>query len=121
MAAAVKGQVKVAYWDTEGGTNPPRLLGEIRGTPTIRIFKPKKKQKKPESNAAKDVIDYNGERTAKDMREFIEYMMPDYTEKITFPEDHKKVKDKAEKYGLPMAMFFTSKPKVRIPSFYRPT
>eukprot|EP00980_Cylindrotheca_fusiformis_P025239 scaffold13311_cov161-Cylindrotheca_fusiformis.AAC.5 len=50
LARSVKGQVKVAYWDTKQRGRPPALLGKIEGTPTIRFFKPKKKQK---SNADK--------------------------------------------------------------------
>ena len=97
---------------SEGGSQPPRLLGEIRGTPTIRLFKPKKKQRQQGSHALKDVLDYNGERMAKNMREFIEYSMPDYTDKITFgQDDHTKIIDKATKYGLPRAMLFLSKAK----------
>ena len=111
MAKSVKGQIKIAYWDTEGGTQPPRLLGEIKGTPTIRLFKPKKKQKALGSHASKDVLDYNGERMAKDMRSFLEYSMPDYTEPIKFKEDYAKIVAKAAKYGLPRAMLFTSKAK----------
>jgi len=112
LAKSVKGQIKVAYWDTEGGAQPPRLLGEIKGTPTIRLFKPKKKQGKPNSHASKDVLDYNGERMAKDMRQFLEYSMPDFTTVVSFPSDHQKAADKAANYGLPRAVLFTSKPKV---------
>ena len=111
MAGAVKGQVKIAYWDTEQGGSPPRLLGEIQGTPTIRFFKPKKQQKTKGSNAQKTVMDYNQERKAKDMRTFLEYQMPSYVERISFPEDLTKAVAKADKYGLPKAILFPSKPK----------
>lgn len=111
LAKAVKGQVKVAYWDTEQRGRPPALLGEIKGTPTIRFFKPKKQQKSQGSNAAKTVLDYNQERKVKDMRVFLEYNMPNYAERIAFPEDFSKAGTKAEKFGLPNAIFFPSKPK----------
>lgn len=100
--------VKIAYWDTEQRGRPPALLGEIKGTPTIRLFKPKRKQK---GNKEKTVMDYNQERKAKDMRTFIEYNMPNYAERISFPSDYTKAVAKAEKYGLPRAIFFPSKPK----------
>jgi len=35
--------VKIAYWDTEQNGPRPPMLGEFQGTPTIRLFKPKKK------------------------------------------------------------------------------
>lgn len=112
MAGAVKGQVKIAYWDTEQRGSPPRLLGEIKGTPTIRFFKPKKQQKTKGSHAQKTVMDYNQERKAKDMRTFLEYNMPSYVERISFGEaDMTKAVAKADKYGLPKAILFPSKPK----------
>jgi len=105
--------VTVAYWDTEGGSRPPRLLGEYKGTPTIRLFTPKKKQKKKGSTAEKMVLDYNhGERNVKDLKKFLEYQIPTFVDRIKFGvEEYLKSKQKAEKYGLPMAVLFTSKPK----------
>jgi hypothetical protein len=112
LAGAVKGQVKIAYWDTEQRGRPPALLGSFQGTPTIRLFKPKKKQKAPKSHADKTVMDYNQERKAKDMRTFLEYNMPNYAERISFGEsDFKKATSKADKFGLPKALIFPSKPK----------
>ncbi|KAL3928073.1 MAG: hypothetical protein SGBAC_012803, partial [Bacillariaceae sp.] len=111
LAGAVKGQVKIAYWDTEQSGRPPALLGEIKGTPTIRFFKPKKQQKTKGSNAQKTVMDYNQERKTKDMRTFLEYSMPTYVERVSFPEDLTKSVAKADKYGIPKAILFPSKPK----------
>lgn len=101
----------MAYWDTEGGSRPPRLLGEYQGTPTIRLFKPKKKQRKKGSNSEKIVLDYqHGERNVRDMKKFLEYQIPNYVERIKFgSEDYDKIKAKADKYGLPIALLFTSK------------
>ena len=39
------------------------MLGEIRGTPTIKLLRPKRKAK---TNKTKDVVDYNMERKADD-------------------------------------------------------
>ena len=113
LASSTKGLVTVAYWDTEGGSRPPRLLGEYKGTPTIRLFTPKKKQKKKGSNAEKNVLDYShGERNVKDMKKFLEYQIPNFVERIKFGvEDYMKIKNKADKYGLPIALLFTSKSK----------
>jgi len=112
LAGAAKGLIKVAYWDTEQGSRPPRLLGEFKGTPTIRMFKPKRKQKKPEGSSEKVVMDYNGERKAKDMKTFLEYSMPNYMDRIVFPQDlSNKSLPKAAKYGLATAMMFPSKNK----------
>lgn len=109
----MQGQVTIAYWDTQQSSQRPRLLGEIQGTPTLRLYKPKKKQRKPDSNAEKIVVDYrHGERTAKDMRTFLENEMPNYSERVTFGQkDLDKALDKADKYGLPVALLFTSKAK----------
>ncbi len=101
----------IAYWDTEQQARPPRLLGEIQGTPTIRLFKPKKKQSKMGSHAEKLVVDYRQERKAKDMQQFVEDQMTNYVERNTFEDDFRKMQDKAIKYGLAQAIFFTSKPQ----------
>lgn len=79
----------------------------------MRLYKPKRKQRKPGSHAEKVVVDYrHGERTAKDMRAFLEDEMPDYSERITFGgKDLAKAMAKADRYGLPVALLFTTKPK----------
>lgn len=112
MAASVKGVVTIAYWDTEGGSRPPRLLGDYQGTPTIRLFKPKRKQRVKGSSAEKDALDYqHGERTAKDLRKFLEYQLPNFVEKVKAgSQDLERVRAKADKYGLPVAVLFTTKP-----------
>lgn len=111
LASSTKGIVTIAYWDTEGGSRPPRLLGDYKGTPTIRLFKTKKKQRKQGSHAEKLVLDYqHGERNVKDMKKFLEYQIPNYVERIKFGMDeYQKLKTKADKYGLPIALLFTSK------------
>lgn len=110
LAKAVKGTVKVAYWDTEQRDRAPALLGEIKGTPTIRLYKPKKKQQ-PGSHKKKTVLDYNYERKAKDMKSFVDREMPEYIEHIVMgPRDLEKFEEKASKNGLPRAILFTSKP-----------
>lgn len=103
--------VTIAYWDTQQAGRPPRLLGEFQGTPTIRLFKPKKKQAKVGSVAEKVVVDYRQERKVQEMQQFVEDQMTNYVERVTFPEDYRKAQDKAHKYGLAQAVFFTSKPK----------
>jgi len=106
----VKGNVKIAYWDTEQRGSPPPLLGEIKGTPTIRMFNPKKKQ--GNSNKKKVVLDYNYERKAKDMKQFVEGNMPSFIEMIsTGKSGLSTFAAKAERNGLPQALLFTSKAK----------
>jgi hypothetical protein len=112
LASKVKGQVKVAYWDTEQAGTRPRLLGEISGTPTIRLYKPKKKQPKLGGHADKVVVDFRQERNVKSLQQFLEDQMPNYVERVVFSDDYvDKVQPKAQKYGLPQAILFTSKPK----------
>lgn len=46
------------------------------------------------------------------MKAFLENEMPNYSERITFGQkDLDKASQKADKYGLPVALLFTSKPK----------
>jgi len=108
LASAVKGTVKIAYWDTEQRSRRPPLLGEIKGTPTIRLYKPKAKQGL--QNSKKVVVDYNFERKAVDMKRFVDEQMPNFVEKIvTGLGDFSAFQDKASRNGLPQAILFTSK------------
>jgi len=99
--------VKIAYYDTQQQGAAPPVLGEIRGTPTIRLYKPKRGQ--GDSTKQKVVLDYNGERKAKDMKEFADYSMPNYLEQISGSTD--KFEEKADKYGLPKVLLFTRSAK----------
>mmetsp|Transcript_25967 Transcript_25967/g.60950 ORF Transcript_25967/g.60950 Transcript_25967/m.60950 type:complete len:221 (+) Transcript_25967:492-1154(+) len=105
--------VTIAYWDTQGGSRPPRLLGDFQGTPTIRLFTPKRKPKKAGSVSEKTVLDYqHGERNAGDIRKFLEYQIPSYVERVKFgAEDYDKLRTKAERFGLPLVVVFTTKTK----------
>ena len=106
---ALKGNVKIAYWDTEQQGRRPPLLGEIKGTPTIRFYKPKKHQ--GNSHREKVVLDYQNERKATDMKKFLEYSMPDYSDKIKKGmADVSTFNDKAKRNNnIPQAIIFTSK------------
>lgn len=104
LASKVKGFVKIAYWDTEKSGQAPSVLGEIRGTPTIKLLRPKRKAK---TNKQKDVVDYNMERKADDMSSFALDLMPSFVERVNGPEDFEKFKTKAKKFGLPMMLFFS--------------
>ena len=46
LAAKTKNVVKVAYWDTTSSGPTPRIVGQIQGTPTIKIFTPVMKKNK---------------------------------------------------------------------------
>ena len=109
LAGAVKGTVKIAYWDTEQAGGRPPLLGEIKGTPTIRFYKPKPKQE-PGKNTKKIVLDYNYERKAKDMKQFVDANIPNFLEKVNGVKDLQSFEDKAARNGLPRVLLFTAKP-----------
>lgn len=83
------------------------MLGEIKGTPTIRLFKPK--TKKNRYNRKKIVLDYNGERKKKDMKRFVEANIPNFLEKVHDLKGLEKFQLKANKYGLPQALVFSKK------------
>jgi len=103
----VKGTVKVAYWDTEQGGSRPNILGEVKGTPTIRLYKPKAKQ--GNTDKKKVVLDYNQERKAKDMKKFVDYAMPDFIEHVKGEKGLVAFEEKAVRNGLPQVLLFTSK------------
>jgi len=103
----VKGNVKVAYWDTEQSGRPPRALGDFKGTPTIRLFKPVIKQ--GDSEKKKIVKDYQFERKAVDMKRYVDAEMPNFLERIKGLDSFKKFEEKADRNGLPRVLVFTSK------------
>ena len=109
LAGAVKGTVKIAYWDTEQAGGRPPLLGEIQGTPTIRFYKPKPKQE-PGKNTKKIVLDYNFERKAKDMKQFVDANIPSFIEKVNGVKELTAFEEKAARNGLPQVLLFTAKP-----------
>ena len=109
LAGAVKGTVKIAYWDTEQAGGRPPLLGEIQGTPTIRFYKPKPKQE-PGKNTRKIVLDYNFERKAKDMKQFVDANIPSFIEKVNGVKELAAFEEKAARNGLPQVLLFTAKP-----------
>lgn len=79
----------------------------MKGTPTIRLFKPKTKQ--GNSNSKKVVMDYNQERKAKEMKKFVEYAMPSFVEHVKDEKGLVAFEEKAARNGLPRALLFTSK------------
>jgi hypothetical protein len=97
--------VKVAYWDTAQG-NPPPLIGQIKGTPTVKFLAPHKKNKRT-TNKRKSISDYNGERKLEGMLEFASAQQPNYATNINGDSDMKKFEAQADKYALPKAIVFT--------------
>lgn len=108
----MKGTAKIAYWDTAAGHRPPALLGEIKGTPTIRLFKPK--AKKNRFNRKKNVLTYNFERKKKDMKRFVDANLANYLEKIKDAKSYDIFIEKADRHDLPKALVF-SKSKTTTP------
>mmetsp|Transcript_65352 Transcript_65352/g.195349 ORF Transcript_65352/g.195349 Transcript_65352/m.195349 type:complete len:191 (+) Transcript_65352:209-781(+) len=95
--------VKVAYFDTEQGSQPPALLGEIRGTPTIRAFVPERKSAKN----AKRALEYNEAREAKSLIRFAVSNMPNYVELLTGYDELAAFQAKAAEWGLPQVLVFS--------------
>jgi len=108
----MKGAVKIAYWDTAQG-NPPRLVGQIRGTPTIKFLYPSKKNKRT-TNKKKIVSDYNGERKADAMYDFAASRMPNGIQRIDSAKDFAKFAAKADKYALPKLVLITREGKTTV-------
>lgn len=81
-------------------------MGPIKGTPTIKFVIPNEKKNKKGKFNKKIVRDYNGERELKAMLPFAESSMPSAIERINGVKDLVKVKAKAAKYGLPLALVF---------------
>lgn len=107
MATGLNHIVKIGYWDTAQG-NPPSLVGQIRGTPTIKYIYPSKKNSK-RSNREKIVSDYQQAREVGPMRDFAVSRMPSFVERLKTTSDLEKFLDKANKFGLPKMILFSKK------------
>ena len=107
----MKNIVKIAYWDTTQRAPTPRIIGQIQGTPTIKLIKPKLKKNK--KNKKKIVLDYQYERKAKALKQFVSNNINSFVEKIDASKGLQKFHDKGEKYGLPLALVFTKSPTTK--------
>lgn len=117
----MKNIVKIGHWDTTQGAPTPRIVGQISGTPTIKLIKPALKKNK--SNKKKIVLDYQYERKMKDMKNFVSSNINNFVERIEGSKGKHgldKFLAKASKYGLPVAIVFTksstTKPLVKYAS-----
>jgi len=97
----MKNLVKVAYWDTEQRAQPPGLLGEIKGTPTIKAFVPDRK------NNRKRPLDYNLAREVKDLERFAVSNMPNFVELVEGSRALSNFMAKADEWGLPKVLVFS--------------
>lgn len=79
----------------------------MKGTPTIRLYTPKKKQ--GNSERKKIVTDYQFERKAVDMKKWLDQSMNSFVERIKGEEGMQGFEAKAGRNGLPQAILFTSK------------
>lgn len=123
LANTVKGKVKIAYWDLDQQGKLPSTLGEVLGTPTLRLYRPKPRDSHKQtaaSNAEKYVVDFNSRaRLLKNMYDFVESQMPSFVEVVPFSEQYpRKVQLKAGRYGLNHVVLFTKSEKIKItPTF----
>jgi len=104
----MKNLVKVAYWDTEQHSQPPALLGEIKGTPTIRAFVPDRKS----SNNRKQPLEYNSGREVKELERFAVRNMPSYVELVDGEDALSTFSTKAAEWGLPQVLVFSKSKSV---------
>mmetsp|Transcript_3049 Transcript_3049/g.5968 ORF Transcript_3049/g.5968 Transcript_3049/m.5968 type:complete len:195 (+) Transcript_3049:231-815(+) len=96
--------VKVAYWDTEANRQTPPLLGQIKGTPTIKAFVPSRKSARNEKAA----VDYDQAREVKDLVRFATSRMPNFVERVKTPSELEAVHAKAAEWGLPTVLILSS-------------
>ena len=104
FANELKNTVKVAYWDTETNGPAPPLLGQIKGTPTIKAFVPSRKSARNEKAA----VDYEQAREVKDLVRFATSRMPNFVERVGTLKELEAVQAKAAEWGLPIALVLSS-------------
>ena len=112
-SSSIKGFVKLAYWDLDQRHDTPKIVGKIKGTPTLRLVRPKQEQKMHGKFHDKDVVDFDSakgfHRTAPHLKKFLEHQMPSGVWRIHSGSGLKKIDKYADYYKLPQAIFFTSK------------
>ena len=104
LANELKNTVKVAYWDTEAYGPTPPLLGQIKGTPTIKAFVPSRKSARNEKTA----VDYEQAREVKDLVRFATSRMPNFVERVGTLKELEAVQAKTAARGLPIALVLSS-------------
>ena len=109
LANKMRGNVKIAYFDTTK-SQTPRLVGQIKGTPTIKFIYPSKKNKR-DSNKKKIVSDYNGAREWKPLADFAVSRMPNFVKRISGVKGLSEFEEKANAYYLPKILVFSKKDK----------
>jgi len=97
--------VKIAYWDTEQPGATPGLIGQVQGTPTIKLIRPKTKKNK--KNKKKVVLDYSGERKVGAMKTYVLDQLANHVEKIDGAKGLDKFNGLAAKYDLPRILVFS--------------
>lgn len=95
--------VRVAYWDTEQGANPPAALGQISGTPTIKAFVPDRRKLKGGMKG----MDYSGAREVTALASFAASHMPNFIESVRSPQHLQQLHQKARDFGLPQMLVFS--------------
>ena len=99
----------VKYWDTTK-SQPPRVVGQIRGTPTIKFVYPSPKNKR-NSNKKKVITDYNGEREWRPLMEYATSRMPNFVKRINGAKGLDDFVATADKYALPKVLIFSKQTK----------
>lgn len=94
----------MAYWDTETNGQTPPLLGQIKGTPTIKAFVPSRKSARNEKAA----VDYEQAREVKDLVRFATSRMPNFVERVRTLSELEAVQIKAAEWGLPVVLVLSS-------------
>mmetsp|Transcript_52552 Transcript_52552/g.87193 ORF Transcript_52552/g.87193 Transcript_52552/m.87193 type:complete len:206 (+) Transcript_52552:219-836(+) len=104
VAGKLKNVVKIAYVDTEGGPTPA-AIGQIKGTPTIKAFVPKRSSARNE----KSMVDYEQAREVSDFVRFATSQMPNYVERLDSSAALAKYTAKAAEWGLPRVLVVSDK------------
>jgi len=99
----LKHSVKVAYWDTEAHGQTPPLLGQVKGTPTLKAFVPDRKSAKNQKRA----VDYEQAREVRDMGRFALSLLPNYVEAVGGDAALGALLAKGREWGLPVVLLFS--------------
>lgn len=104
LAGKLKNTVKVAYVDTEAGPTPSSV-GQIKGTPTIKAFVPRRTSARNE----KQVVDYDQAREVQDLIRFATSRMPNFVETVADDAALTALEVKAAEWRLPLVLAFSNK------------
>lgn len=104
LAAKLRSEAVVSYWNGEAHGAPPSLIGEANATPTIRAFVPSAGPGLP-----RRVLEYHGRREVPELLRFAAELMPSYVAVVGDEAAWRRAEEAAAAARLPRLLCFVDR------------